>query len=76
MMTWIKNFIEHPASTIQGLTGGAVLVAFLGYMASELHCDWSLFSFQNLVAFLIPVLIGGGAGTTNAKVAAQPKADA
>ena len=61
MIQWFKNFIDHPATTIQGVTGGTILVAFLGYMASELKCDWSLFSFQNLIAFLVPVLIGGGA---------------
>ena len=74
MIQWLKNFIEHPSTTLQGITGGAVLVAFLGYMSSELKCDWSLFSFSNLITFLVPVLIGGGA--TAMKPATVEKANA
>lgn len=64
MIQWLKNFIEHPGSTIQGITGGAILVGFFAYMASELHCDWSLFSFPAFVTFMVPFIIGGGAGST------------
>lgn len=74
MIQWFKNFIDHPATTIQGITGGAVLVAFLGYTASELHCDWSLFSFKSLIAFLVPVLIGGGAAATTPSTQEQVNA--
>lgn len=73
MIQWFKNFIEHPATTIQGVTGGAVLVAFTDYMSQSLHCDWSLFSFSTLVTFLVPVIIGGGAA---ASAVSQPKANA
>ena len=64
MIQWFKNFIESPSTTIQGVIGGGVILAVFGYAASELHCDWSLFSWTSLVAFIVPVLIGGGAGSS------------
>lgn len=61
MLQWLKNFYQSPATTIQGVVGGGVILAVFGYMASELHCDWSLFSWTSAVAVIVPVLIGGGA---------------
>lgn len=71
MLQWLMNFVQHPSSTLSGMAGGGALVAFLSYMSTELHCDWSLFSLQSAVAFLIPFIVGGGAGST-AKPTASP----
>lgn len=61
MKQWMINFVEHPATTLQGVAGGAALVAMLGWVSTNAHCDWSLVSWGNFVAFAIPTIIGGGA---------------
>lgn len=62
MLQWFKNFVEHPSTTIQGVVGGGAVLAVAEYMATEMHCDWTLFSWTGLAMFLIPIIIGGGSG--------------
>ena len=73
-MQWFKNFIDNPRTTIQGLIGGGVILGIFGYMATELHCDWSLFSWMGLVAAIVPVLIGGGSADSKPAPVTPPSA--
>ena len=61
MLEWLKNFKEHPKTTMQGVVGGAAVVAILGFISSQAGCNWDLVSWSNVAAFAIPAIIGGGA---------------
>lgn len=60
-MNWLRNFIEHPKTTLQGIAGGGAIVAVLGYVSTQAGCQWELVSWPNVIAFAIPAVIGGGA---------------
>ena len=63
LLTWLKNFINHPTSTVQGVAGGSALVGAFWWLSETAGCEWHLISLSNFLAFLVPVLIGGGAGS-------------
>lgn len=70
-MQWLRNFLEHPKTTISGIWGGGAVLAGLAYMANAMHCDVGLLNgqvFMGLLAAVMAPVVAGGSMTDNPKV--------
>lgn len=69
MGTWLKNFVEHPRTTVTGLLSGtAAGVVAMGVwheLSAAAGCNWDLVSWQVVVTVVGSALAGLLAGGVN-----------